>query len=192
MKIDIHLTRSNKEKLTQLCLALFPYFNYVRVRKSGVVFKRKWYSLKRMSSHVAELVLIQLPDKLNHFYQENDRNPVFESTQDMFKAIDYLSPLIKDYDVINFLYNTYTSVAMFKNLRDNYDPEPVEIEEEFTVVETSKLIDDLFEETLTYFISKVAVIVELYKHQSKPEYFKSNFSCNSPPIRGPAEVRLSA
>lgn len=192
MKIDIHLTRSNKEKLTQLCLAMFPYFNYVRVRKSGVVFKRRWYSLSHMSSHVAKLVLLELPNALNQFYQENDCSPVFKSTTDMNSAINHLIPMLGDEDVINFMYNAYKNIALSQNLMDNYDPEPVIIEEDLTVVKTSKMIEVLFEETLTYFVNKVVIIVEQYKLQSKLGYFKSNFSCNSPPIRGPATLRKVA
>ena len=110
----------------------------------------------------------------------------------MHSVINHLKPRLGDEDVINFMYNTYKNIALSQNLMDNYDPEPVIIEEDLTVIHISKMIEALFEETLDYFINKVIIIVEQYELQSKLGYFKSNFSCNSPPIRGPAILRPCA
>jgi len=192
VKIDIHLTRRNKAILKKLCKDLFPYFAYVKVRKSGVVFKRKWYSLRKSSSHVAELVLLELPNIINSYYQENGLNPVFPKFGNMYSAIDHIKPLLGDNDIITYLDSTYSNVAFSLSLITDYDPEPTTREIEDIVIEQSKMIEEVFAESLDFYVKKVITIVEQYLQKVRTLYFQADLSCHSPPIRGPGEYRLTA
>jgi hypothetical protein len=192
VEIDIKLTRYNREILHKLCLNLFPYFNYVRVKKSGVVFKRNWYSLSKKSSPVAELVLLELPNALNLYYQENEFSPKFPTMVNMYQAIDQIAPRLNGGDVIQYLQYVYNDIAYSVKLRDEYNPEPVSFEVEEIEVETSKMIKQLVAESIDHFTEKAFVINEIYRTQLKVVYFNSNLSCMSPPIRAPGDLRLTA
>ena len=192
MKIDIQLSKYNKSLLKKLCKDLFPTFHYVKIRRKEAIFKKRWYSLDKRSTHIAELVLLRLPNALNNYYQENEFNPPFPKIMDMHSAIDHIAPLLQGGNIISFLYKKYNDVAFTIALKEEYSEEPITIKEEVVEVEESKMTFNEFKETVKYYIKQVFDINSLIEPHLRVVYFNSNSSCNSPPIRAPSEVRLIA
>ena len=193
MKIDIHLNKFNRRTLRKLCIRLFVNFDYVKVNKKTVIFKRKWYSLKKTRMQVVDLVLLSIPQAINDLYEEYEFNPPFTYAKDLHSAVEYFGiKTMGKGDFIQFLQYQIDNVDMSINLNENYDATPITLQEqEEVIMEESYATNKIFHDTLTYFYNIITDVISKIQPRLRIVHRSTESACNSPPIRGPS-IALSA
>lgn len=109
----IRNTRLNRVRIRIMAKGLLPEYNYVRVRKTGVVvFKKHWYSLKRTLTLTTDLVLDALPNLLSDVANERISNPM---QRNIFADELYVLLRIRDYkrevDIVGTLWQHFNSLC---------------------------------------------------------------------------------
>jgi hypothetical protein len=186
MKVDIHLTKRNRSTLVKLCKRLYSHFNYVKMTKKTITFKRKWWSLEKESMQVVDLVLLYLPQAINDLYEEYEFSMPFRHVNTLAEAVEYFGVKVVGSDIIQMLQYQLDNLDMSATLLDEYEEEPVLLKEQEEIVvketyATKKAIDDTFD----YFYNLMTDVIKRIHPKLKVVYMNTESACNSPPIRAP-------
>ena len=109
----IRNTKLNRVRIRIMTKELLPDYNYVRVKKSGVVvLKKKWYSIKRILTLTTDLVLDVFPNLLSDAANGQINNPM---QRNIFADELYVLLRVRDYkrevDIVGTLWNHFNSLC---------------------------------------------------------------------------------
>lgn len=109
----IRNTKLNRVRIKIMTKELFPEYNYIRVKKSGVVvLKKHWYSLKRQLTLTTDLVLDVIPNLLTDAANKNWEYPM---RPNMFADELYVLLRVRDYkrnvDIVSTLWKYFNSLC---------------------------------------------------------------------------------
>jgi len=109
----LSLTILQEKKLKEMILKLFPEYNYVVIRKNGIVSLSKsfWWSLiKRPKTlHVSEMCSVLIPEKLQTLYMgvfENDHKP-YDPVYNQYSHIVLDLLHCRSNKVVDYLYDEF-------------------------------------------------------------------------------------
>lgn len=106
-------TKLNRSRIKIMTKYLLPEYNYVRVKKSGVVIlKKNWYSLKRSLTLTTDLILDILPKEISKRISPRGETSMIS---DAFVDEIYVLLRVKDYhrevDVVKTLWTNFNSLC---------------------------------------------------------------------------------
>jgi hypothetical protein len=187
VKIDIRLHKSNRKLIKRLVSRLLGDYKYVKIEKKTVTIKRRWYSLKKRKVQVVDLVLLHIPYAINELYEENGLDPIFESNEDLGRAVEYFGTKEINDDFIQFLQYQIDNLDMSVSLIQNYDSEPILLkeQEEPEEVKETYTTKRLFIDAIEHFHFIITDIINEVQPKLKVVYINTESACNSPPIRAP-------
>jgi hypothetical protein len=160
----------------------------VRRKGKGVVFKKTWYSLKKRTVSVADLILMEIPAHINSVYEDQGSDNIFPYFSETFDALEYFQSNINE-DIIKYLHRVLMDAVNAEEVISSYSEKPASTSlEPDPIVEESLSVSKLFDECIKYYTDKFERILLPFKAPKK--LYLLNSGCNSPPIRGPNSLKL--
>jgi|SRR6056297_700783 len=180
MSINIKFSRKEKKKLKKITLALFTNFKRFKVKKDHIILKKRIWSINYVKIHVAELVFMELPRKLNEFCDKSDHEyvlPNFPSTSEAHEFFEDIS------NPIDYIYQEYKSVILSNSVVNEFKEEPLTMRERQTKkIKESKIIKKVIADFVDDYIQNATKVIESFESKLKVAYISTNSAQRAPPI----------
>jgi hypothetical protein len=110
----IKITPTVKLRVKKMILGLFDEYNYVRVRKTGLIsLKRRWWSLKRTRVSLTDLIIGEIPKRIAKQAKALGKGDEYLALFNInIASVIHISTYSEEFCVVDYVWNKYIDLCL--------------------------------------------------------------------------------